>query len=349
MDSRERVSRALTGQKTDRIPADYSAHLAVTEALMAKTNSQNSEELMQLLGVDFRRVSAPYGKNQKEPDSEGYFTDFWGIEKRRNPATNQLEEIKLAFTEESTIEEVDAHPWPTEVSFDYITETSFLRQMHDRYYTVGAPWSPFFHEVGWIVGQENFLMWMHTRPDLIERVIEHVTRIELEACRKFFEASRGCLDIAFFGNDFGTQRGLFISPQQFNQFIRPALKKFYDLSHDYNLMVMQHSCGAIAEIIPWLIEDGVNIIDPIQSSCSNMKLEELYAKFGGKVAFHGGVCTQSLLPFGSAEEVRQQVIAYRKLSEANGGYILTGSQEYMDDIPLENILAIYETNKSFSK
>ena len=160
----------------------------------------------------------------------------------------------------------------------------------------------------------------------------------------FFEATKGYLDIAYFGNDFGTQRGLLISPELFDKFMRPALRRFYALAHDYNLRVMQHSCGAIADIIPWLIEDGVDIIDPVQSSCSGMDLETLYRNFGMRVSFHGGVCTQSLLPFKSVDEVRQTVRKYREITKGNGHYFLTGSQEYMADIPLENILAVYETN-----
>lgn len=344
MNSRERVTNALAGKRTDRIPADYSAHAAVTEALIAKAQVNGTEELLQFLGVDFRRIPAPYGQHRTQPDAHGHLTDFWGVRKHVN-SEGRIDETDFLFSEESTLEDVDAHPWPVNMSYDYTEAREQCRKIHDNVYTVGAPWSPFFHEVGWIVGQENFLIWMHTRPELIERIIEHIVNVELIACQSFFEATKGYLDIAYFGNDLGTQRGLFISPESFNKLIRPALKKFYDLAHDYNLKVMQHSCGAISDIIPWLIEDGVNIIDPVQSSCSGMDLETLYNKFGRQLSFHGGVCTQTLLPFGSADDVRRTVKHYRQLTEAGGHYVLCGSQEYMNDISVENILAVYEANK----
>jgi uroporphyrinogen decarboxylase len=347
MNSRERVTNALTGNITDRIPADYSAHAAVTEALIAKTQVNGTEELLQFLGVDFRRIPAPYGQNQTQPDADGYFTDFWGMRKHRN-SEGIIDETNFLFSEESTIEDIDAHAWPANITYDYTAAREQCRKIHDHVYTVGAPWSPFFHEAGWIVGQENFLIWMHTRPDLIEHIINHIVNVELIACQHFFDATKGYLDIAYFGNDFGTQRGLFISPELFSRFIRPALKKFYDLAHDYNLTVMQHSCGAISDIIPWLIEDGVNIIDPVQSSCCGMELEDLYKSFGSQISFHGGICTQSLLPFGSVEDVRQTVKKYRQITKAGGHYLLSGSQEYMSDIPVENILTIYETNKTLT-
>jgi len=157
-------------------------------------------------------------------------------------------------------------------------------------------------------------------------------------------ACDGLLDIAYFGNDFGSQRGLVLSPQMWRRFLRGPLRRFYDLSHEFGCRVMQHSCGGIREIIPDLIEDGVDILDPIQVRAEGMELPGLVRDFGDRLTFHGGVDTQGVLPFGTPEEVRAQVRSYRELTRAGGHYILTGSQELIEDIPTENILAMYETD-----
>ena len=109
MNSRERVTNALAGKRTDRIPADYSAHAAVTEALIAKAQVNGTEELLQFLGVDFRRIPAPYGQHRTQPDAHGHLTDFWGVRKHVN-SEGRIDETDFLFSEESTLEDVDAHP-----------------------------------------------------------------------------------------------------------------------------------------------------------------------------------------------------------------------------------------------
>ena len=105
---------------------------------------------------------------------------------------------------------------------------------------------------------------------------------------------------------------------------------------------MQHSCGSVCDIIPWLIEDGVDILNPIQMRAEGMDLPSLARQFGGTITFHGGVDTQHTLPFGTPDDVREQVRSYRALTRDTGGYLLCSSQDLIEDISDENILAMYE-------
>jgi uroporphyrinogen decarboxylase len=169
---------------------------------------------------------------------------------------------------------------------------------------------------------------------------------EVEVTRRFLEACDGLLDIAYFGNDFGTQRGLFISPAHWERFFRQPLKRFFDVSHEHGCKVMKHSCGAVRAIIPSLIADGVDILDPVQVRAAGMGLPELVRDFGDRLAFHGGVDTQRTLPFGTPADVRAEVRSYLDLTRDRGGYILTSSQNFIADIPDANILAMYDENLS---
>ncbi|MBT3291952.1 MAG: hypothetical protein HN380_31710, partial [Victivallales bacterium] len=173
----------------------------------------------------------------------------------------------------------------------------------------------------------------------------HMVDYETAVTRLFLEAADGMIDIAYFGNDFGTQRGLFISPQMWHTFIRGPLKRFFDVSHDCGCKVMKHSCGALRDIIPWLIEDGVDILDPIQVAAAGMDLAGLVQDYGADLCLHGGVDTQRTLPFGSTDDVRAEVRSYLDATRETGGYILAGSQEFIEDIPLDNILAMYDENQ----
>ncbi len=211
------------------------------------------------------------------------------------------------------------------------------------YATYGAPWSPFFHEVGWLIGQENLFVWMHTRPEVVAMIINRVVDFEIAATEKFLKACHGLLDITYFGNDFGTQRGLVISPQNWHRFFRHHTRRFFALSHDFGCRVMFHSCGSVRSILPWLIEDGLDILDPVQTTACGMAFPSLVKDFG-QLTFHGGVSTQTTLPFGSPAGVRAEVRSFVKMTQGKGGYILCGSQEFIKDIPLENLLAMYEVS-----
>ncbi len=344
MTSRERVLKAIDQKPTDRAPADYGAIQVVTDGLIRKLGLASLEELLQALRVDMRRIWFSYSQPDSAPDADGYAKTMWGARYRKtDPGDGKPNHIS-PFNEDTSLEDVQAHPWPDPDALDYSRIESDCRSFHGRYATYGAPWSPFFHETGWLVGQENFLVWMSTKPEVIQAIIDHIVDYEVEATRRFLDAAHGLLDIAYFGNDFGTQRGLFISPEMWRRFIRRPLKRFYDISHDYGCRVMQHSCGSIRTILPHLIEDGVDVLDPIQVAADGMDIPGLFRDFGGELCFHGGVDTQRTLPRGTVSDVKNEVRSYRALTRDNGGYILCGSQEFIEDIPLDNILAMYEEN-----
>ena len=348
MTPRERVLLALGHQSSDRTPANYSAHRGVTDGLIAKLGVADDEELLQALHVDMRRISFGYGQPDSEPDADGYVRTMWGARRRDTDPGDGEPQYISPFDEGTTVDDVHDHEWPDPEALDYTGIRSQCAKYCGTYATYGAPWSPFFHEVGWLIEQERFLIWMTTKPQVLQAIIDHVVDYEVEVTDRFLAAAEGMIDITYFGNDFGTQRGLFISPQMWQRFIRAPLKRYFDVSRNYGCRVMKHSCGAVRDIIPLLIEDGVDILDPVQVGAAGMDLPGLVRDFGDQLVFHGGVDTQSTLPFGTTDDVRAQVRSYIDLTRDRGGYILTGSQDYIEDIPLDNILAIYDENVKVS-
>lgn len=344
MTSRERVLLAINHRRTDRAPADYSAHTEVNTQLIAKLGVADYEGLLQALHVDLRRIGCDYGRPATGPDADGYQRNMWGLKARESDPGDGRPNTLYPFDEATTVDDVHNHAWPDPAALDYSGVRKQCEQVHGQYATFGAPWSPFFHEVGWLIGQENLFVWMTTKPDVVKAIIGHFVDYEVEATRRFLEAAGGLIDIAYFGNDFGTQRGLVMSPQMWQEFFRAPLKRYFDVSHEFGCKVMQHSCGSVRAIVPMLIEDGVDILDPIQVAAAGMRLRELVGDFGARLAFHGGVDTQTTLPFGTVADVRAEVGSYLDLTRAGGGYILGGSQEFIADIPLDNILAIYDEN-----
>lgn len=341
MTSRERVLCAIERRRPDRIPADFEANAPVEQALIKRLGVKDHEELLQALRVDMRRIQAPYGHRETGPDQLGYHRNIWGVRERAADPGDGRPMIVPIFNEDTTVDDVHAHPWPDPARPVYADVRAECEKYSEQYALYGAPWVPFFHEVGRIIGQENFYIMMTVKPDVIHAIIAHVVDFGVDLTRRFLEAAGGRIDIAYFGNDFGAQRGLLVSPAMWRQFIRKPLKRYFDAAHDCGCKVMQHSCGAIRDIIPWLIEDGVDVLNPIQVQAAGMDFDALHRDFGRRLAFYGAVDTQQLLPRGSPDDVRAQVRHYAGLCR-NGGYILAGSQVLIEDIPLDNILAMYD-------
>ncbi len=170
-----------------------------------------------------------------------------------------------------------------------------------------------------------------------------MTDMYLELNEKCFSQLKGKIDVWYFGNDFGSQDGLLLGPDMWHEFFFESIKKLTELAHSHGLKVMMHSCGGIFEIIPSLIEAGIEILDPIQITARGMESKLLVEKFGGMIVFHGGIDTQQILPYGTVNEVKAH--SKKVASELNqkGGYIFCGSQILGPDIPVENIVAMYST------
>jgi uroporphyrinogen decarboxylase len=129
----------------------------------------------------------------------------------------------------------------------------------------------------------------------------------------------------------------------FREFFRPALQRLYTTAKNYDVKVMQHSCGSIAPLIPDFIDMGADIINPIQVKADGMVIDELVANYKGKVTFYGGIDTQELLPKGPAEEIQEVCLRTVNLFDSDGGYILSGSQGLLHDIPYDHTLAMIDT------
>jgi uroporphyrinogen decarboxylase len=138
-----------------------------------------------------------------------------------------------------------------------------------------------------------------------------------------------------------------MSPDMWRMYFKKPLKKMYDMVHSYGLPVSIHSCGNITEIIPDLIEMGVNMITPLQAEV--LDFEFLKKEYGKDLTFWGGVSTQKTLPYGTTDDVRAEVRERIRVLGKNGGYVLAPSHELQGDIPLENILAFIDEAQNQSK
>jgi len=240
------------------------------------------------------------------------------------------------------IREVDMYHWPDPVACDFTgTLCAINRAMDAGQAVLSGTWSPFFHVVCDFFGMENYFVKMYTDPDIVTAVTEHVVDFYLAANERLFALAENKIDAFFFGNDFGSQLDLLISPELFDKFIMPYFIRFTEQAHNHGLKVILHSCGSIERVIPRLIGAGVEALHPIQALAANMDAETLSKKYNGRIVFMGGVDTQRLLPYGTPGEVRAEVRRLRSLFGPN--YIVSPSHEsILPNVPPENVAAMAE-------
>ena len=247
-----------------------------------------------------------------------------------------------AFADCEDVAEVEAFDWPDEKYIDFSrTVAEIDRTIENDQAVLSGSWSCFFHNVCDFFGMENYFIKMYTDPAVVEAVTERVADFYLRINEKLFAEAADKIDMFFFGNDFGTQRDIFISPEMFDRFVMPTFRKFTDQAHRHGMKVLLHSCGSIHRVIPRLIEAGVDALHPIQALARNMDAETLARDFGKDILFVGGVDTQRLLPFGTPQEIRDEVRRLRDLFGEN--FVVSPSHEsILPEVPCENIAAMAE-------
>jgi len=209
---------------------------------------------------------------------------------------------------------------------------------------MGMLWSAHFQDSCAAFGMENALMKMVLEPEMYQAVIDKIVEFYLEANKIFYEATKGKLDAVLIGNDFGSQQALMLSPDLLRQYVFEGTKKLIEQAKSYDLKVLHHSCGAIFDIIPDLVELGADAIHPIQAKAAGMEASKLHENFAGKATFCGGVDTQELLVHGSPEDVAANVRELKTIFPT--GLILSPSHEALQpDVPPANIEAMFKAIK----
>lgn len=289
--------------------------------------TDTEEDLRRKLGDDVRWI-APWS-SYRHPEGKPIFD-------MQRPGKSLGEGGVFAQCE--SVREVDDFQWPNPDYLDFTDLLATLRNAGDVY-RAGGFWSPFFHLAADFFGMENYFVKMYTHPEVVHAVTRHMVDFYLEANKRLFDEAKGEIDAFFFGNDFGTQLDLLVSPACFDEFVFPYFRQLTEQGHRHGLQVILHSCGAIHRVIPQLIDLGVDALHPLQAKAAAMDAETLARDFGGKIAFMGGVDTQDLLVNATPEQVAADV---RRVKDLLGpSLVVSPSHEaVLPNVPPENIEAM---------
>ena len=194
-------------------------------------------------------------------------------------------------------------------------------------------------------GYQRFMELLVMQPELIEYYLDKLVESHLKNLQKYIEAVGDRVQIIQFGDDLGTQEALQISPAMYRKIFKPRHEKLFRYAKEHsNAAVFLHSCGAIYDVIPDLIEIGVDVLNPVQISSPNMQPEKLKKEFGDKLTFWGGGCdTQSVLPYASIEKIKQHVAENIRIFSRGGGFVFNQVHNIQQDIAPERVVAMYET------
>lgn len=294
--------------------------------------TETEEELRQKLGDDFRWISPQFlASTYRHPQDRKLF-DIRGDKKSHGQAG------PLADCE--TAADIEKFHWP-ELEYLDFSETITRLQGAGDFYRASGFWCPFFHDVMDLFGMEPYMVKMYTHPGVVHAATERVCRAYLEANDLFYERAGQMIDGFFFGNDFGSQLDLLLSPALFDEFVLPWFRRFTEQGHARGYQVILHSCGSIYRVIGRLVEAGVNCLHPLQAKARNMDADRLAREFGGKIAFMGGVDTQRVLNLGTPAQVRDEV---RRIKELLGPHLIVSPshEAILPDVPPQNVAAMAE-------
>jgi uroporphyrinogen decarboxylase len=364
---KDRVNRAISFQRPDRIPRDFAAVPEVWQKLGDHFGNHDRSSILKLMDVDCRvvpfdsfcqhpRIStrdvdenasmerSSVGGMWRMVEADGSNRDIWGA--HRHKVEHQFgtydEFASYPLSDAQSVDDLTKYEWPQPEWWDFGGLRTFIEELnrgvqYNIRYRIGS-----LFETSWsLYGFEKFLADLALRPELPRYIMERIGEVHLANLRTVLELAEDQIDIVYFFDDIASQESLLISPQMYRDFVKSFHQQIIDTARSYNKPAMMHCCGAVYPLIEEFIDMGLAILNPIQPLARNMNPEKLAEEFGGRIAFHGGIDIQQLLPSATAEEVREKVEYTSEVLGANGGYIMAGSHHIQADTPVENILAMY--------
>jgi len=189
-------------------------------------------------------------------------------------------------------------------------------------------------------GFENILMDAVAEPDFFEEVLDRLMRLYLAFVEYTAELP---VEGILFGDDWGDQRGVILGPDRWRRFLKPRWARIYEAVHRHGKTVMAHSCGSVAEIIPDLVEIGLDVLESVQPEAAGMNPYELKRHWGDKIAFWGCLGSQSTIPFGTPDSIRREISTLKRDMSKGGGFVLAPAKPLQPETPTLNAVAIVES------
>jgi len=377
MKPRERLLVALNHREPDRVPLDLGglpgsaisvrahenlkAHLGIQSPTRVRSSifltAHPDEEVILKLGVDVKMVAtkAPAGFELR-PLAGGDIVDEWGVvyQWHEEGQTHSALESEAPSCRATMQEEVEKHAWPDPMDpsrYRGLKETA-RRYQEEGYAVVASPPLQVMNQTRWMRGAGQFLSDTVLNPSLLEYLMDKILEIQLEMSRRFLDEIDPYVDVIGIGDDLSGPGAPACPLDVYRKLFKPRHRKIMRvLKEEFgDAKVLYHCCGGVEPLLPELIDLGIDAINPVQVSAKGMgDTKKLKAKYGRHLTFWGGIDTQRILPFGTPDEVRNEVRRRIEDLAPGGGFILGAVHNIRPEIKPENIRALYEAALEYGK
>ncbi|MBN1292819.1 MAG: hypothetical protein JXB48_13340 [Candidatus Latescibacteria bacterium] len=344
MTSRERVLSSYNRNGYDRIPVKHEGTPEINRMIMNHFGLTNIEQLLRVVGDDFRYVEPVYCGPELRRFPDGSAEGFFG--ERYNYAEfdggRYLESVYQPFAGVNRLEDLDRSHFPKADWFDYSTIKRQCEALNGEFAVCcgNAGDMDFINGIGRAKGMEEVLInLIEDNPAYLE-IMNARSEFYIEQHRRILEAADGLIDFTHIGEDLGNQNGKMISMDIFDKHFVPKYGKYFEMVHRYGAKVIMHMCGTVVDFLPRLIEMGLDVYDVVQPTIPEMDIAALKYRFGDKLVFCGSVCVQTTIAWGTTDEVEREVTRRLELFP-DGGLFLGPSHAVQVGSPLENVLAMY--------
>lgn len=359
MNSKKRVLAAINHQTPDRIPLDGDFRQDVWTKLEDHFGTTSTDEIMETLGLDFRyaqmapasffaerAIPSPFpilgiGEGRRNlviRRDNGWLEDEYGICRIPN-STGLYWRYASHPLAEAGIAEVRDYEFPDpKLKERYSGIDSDVTRWKDSYVTVVEMRNIF--KLSWeLRGFEHYMMDLRLEPRLVEVLADRALEHLIGQSKQLVKCG---VDMIMIAGDIAMQETMMLSPQMWRKYFKPRLRTWLEeVRGEGDIFFMFHSDGNMEPVIDDLIEVGFDVIDPIQPEC--MDVVEIKRRIGSRVCLHGTISCQRTLPFGTPDDVADEVRQRISCCGQDGGLILSPSNTVQPDVPVENILALYMT------
>lgn len=380
MTSFERVKAAVEHKEGDRIPFDLGGttltginkkayfNLRKYLGLPADKDKIIIDDVMQQLALvedDVREIlkcdarSVMPNPSEKsslivpmhEEDGNIKFTDEWGLGWRM-PLDGGLyfDMYKAPLADVESLEDIKKFPWndPEDpVRFSGLKEEAD-RIVHEEKtaYLLGRQFAGIFETAAWMRGMENFMVDLMMNPGMAEGLMDIILDMKFRYWNKALEEVGKNVLLITEADDLGSQDRLLVSPDLYRKYIKPRHKKlmeFIKQKAQNKVYIFFHCCGAIFDIVPDLIESGIDILNPWQINAKGMDTKKFKLEYGNDMTIWGGGCeTQEILPYGTPKQVKEDTKKRIDDLAPGGGFIFNPVHNIQGEVPPENIIAMWE-------
>jgi uroporphyrinogen decarboxylase len=372
--SRQRLLAALDHRQPDRVPIDLGGNqtgihkvayqsllklLGLKEEITIEDTVQQlakpSEAVLQRLHVDTRYVRAGGAKSfaggivRRERDGRMWndLTDEFGVTWSMPDDFPNYFDISHSPLAGLSIEQIKAWPFPKgddPTRFEGLREQALLLKRATPYAVVSGI-SGVVYEICWYMrGLENLFIDMMEQPQVLETIIDRTLKFWMDWFHLFLDEVADVVDVIMIGDDLAGQNGPLFPPAVYRSIIKPRQKQLVQyIRSRTTAKIWYHSCGSVGEYIPDLLDNGIDILNPVQISAKSMDPAALKAQYGNRLSFWGGgIDAQHILPRATPQEVREHVRRNIEAFKPGGGYIFNNVHNIQADVPAENVVAMFD-------